>query len=157
MKHVWYGVTGFVIVVLVSLFFWYQHISQGCCMNTNQLEKTESGLQSIVVQAAPAEAPQAQPGKMVEVHYSGYLYDENAPEFKGAKFDSSVDRGQPFKFNLGGGMVIKGWEEGVALMKVGEKRRLIIPADLGYGQRGFPGVIPANATLVFDVELLGVN
>ena len=89
-------------------------------------------------------------GKTTTVHYTGWL--EN-----GKKFDSSVDRGQPFAFPLGGGRVIKGWDEGVQGMKVGGKRKLTIPSDLGYGSRGAGGVIPPNATLVFDVELLGVK
>lgn len=114
---------------------------------------TKSGLQYIVLKPGQGEA--AQPGRMVSVHYTGWLFDENAPEMKGRKFDSSVDRGQPFRFGLGAGQVIRGWDEGVAGMKVGEKRRLIIPANLAYGPRGIPGAIPGNATLVFDVELLG--
>jgi FKBP-type peptidyl-prolyl cis-trans isomerase len=89
-------------------------------------------------------------GKTVSVHYTGWL--EN-----GKQFDSSVDRGQPFSFPLGAGRVIKGWDEGVQGMKVGGKRKLTIPSDLGYGSRGAGGVIPPNATLVFDVELLGVR
>jgi len=93
-------------------------------------------------------------GKKVSVHYTGWL-DNNGE--KGRKFDSSVDRGQPFSFNLGGGQVIKGWDEGVAGMKVGGKRTLTIPPTLGYGARGAGGVIPANATLIFDVELLGIQ
>ena len=91
------------------------------------------------------------------MHYTGWLYDETAPEHKGKKFDSSRDRGQPFEFPLGAGHVIKGWDAGVAGMKVGGQRTLIIPSDMGYGSRGAGGVIPPNATLVFDVELLGVN
>jgi FKBP-type peptidyl-prolyl cis-trans isomerase len=89
-------------------------------------------------------------GKTVSVHYTGWL--EN-----GKKFDSSVDRGQPFSFPLGAGRVIKGWDEGVQGMKIGGKRKLTIPSDLGYGSRGAGGVIPPNATLIFDVELLGVH
>jgi FKBP-type peptidyl-prolyl cis-trans isomerase FkpA len=96
-------------------------------------------------------------GTEVTVHYTGWLYDANAADHHGKKFDSSRDRREPFAFRLGAGMVIKGWDEGVAGMKVGGARTLVIPADLGYGGRGAGGVIPANATLVFDVELLDVR
>ena len=92
-------------------------------------------------------------GNQVSVHYTGWLFNNGV---QGAKFDSSKDRGQPFGFSLGAGMVIKGWDEGVAGMQVGGKRTLVIPAALGYGARGAGGVIPPNATLKFDVELLGV-
>jgi FKBP-type peptidyl-prolyl cis-trans isomerase len=93
---------------------------------------------------------EATPGKMVSVHYTGWLTD-------GKKFDSSLDRGQPFKFHLGAGQVIQGWDKGVAGMKVGGKRKLTIPPQLGYGERGAGNVIPPNSTLVFEVELLGVE
>ena len=96
-------------------------------------------------------------GKTVVVHYTGWLHDAGAKDNKGAKFDSSRDRGDPFSFPLGGGQVIKGWDQGVAGMKVGGQRTLVIPPELGYGARGAGGVIPPNATLVFDVELLDVK
>ncbi|MBY0339447.1 MAG: FKBP-type peptidyl-prolyl cis-trans isomerase [Acetobacteraceae bacterium] len=96
-------------------------------------------------------------GKTVSVHYTGWLFDANAPENKGRKFDSSRDRGEPFSFPLGQGHVIAGWDRGVAGMRIGGHRRLTIPPEMGYGARGAGGVIPPNATLVFDVELLGVD
>ncbi len=96
-------------------------------------------------------------GKTVSVHYTGWLFDEKATDNKGTKFDSSRDRGSPFSFPLGAGRVIAGWDEGVAGMKVGGQRTLVIPPEKGYGARGAGGVIPPNATLVFDVELLGVG
>ncbi len=96
-------------------------------------------------------------GRTVIVHYTGWLYDAAAPDNKGQKFDSSHDRGQPLSFALGTGRVIPGWDQGVAGMKVGGQRTLIIPPELAYGARGAGGVIPPNATLVFDVELIGVR
>ncbi|AVR95682.1 MULTISPECIES: FKBP-type peptidyl-prolyl cis-trans isomerase [Telluria group] len=113
---------------------------------------TPSGLQyDDVVVGSGAEA---KAGQNVTVHYTGWLRNDDGS--KGAKFDSSKDRNDPFEFALGAGMVIRGWDEGVQGMKVGGTRQLIIPADLGYGARGAGGVIPPNATLIFDVELLGV-
>jgi peptidylprolyl isomerase len=93
-------------------------------------------------------------GQTCVVHYTGWLWEEGA---KGKKFDSSVDRGQPFEFALGMGRVIKGWDQGVATMKIGGKRLLLVPPQLGYGARGAGGLIPPNATLLFEVELLGVK
>ncbi len=100
---------------------------------------------------------EAKAGQQVTVHYTGWLFDEAAPENKGRKFDSSRDRGDPFVFPLGAGRVIAGWDQGVAGMKVGGSRTLVIPPELGYGARGAGAVIPPNATLMFDVELLGVK
>ena len=102
----------------------------------------------------PGTGAEARKGATVTVHYTGWLYNDGQ---QGAKFDSSRDRGDPFQFPLGAGMVIKGWDEGVAGMKVGGQRTLIIPPEMGYGARGAGGVIPPNATLKFDVELLGVS
>jgi len=109
---------------------------------------TASGLQIIDIEVGTGDSPQS--GQTVEVHYTGWLAD-------GTKFDSSLDKGQPFSFVLGAGRVIAGWDEGVASMKVGGKRRLIIPPELGYGASGYPPVIPANAELTFDVELLAIK
>lgn len=108
-------------------------------------QSTASGLKYVILKEGTG--PQPTKGRPVTVHYTGWLTD-------GKKFDSSVDRGSPFQFNLGVGEVIPGWDEGVSLMKTGEKRKLIIPPNLGYGARGAGGVIPPNATLIFEVELL---
>ncbi len=109
---------------------------------------TSSGL--VIDEITSGDGVEAQAGRTVSVHYTGWLTD-------GSKFDSSVDRNEPFDFPLGRGYVIRGWDEGVAGMKVGGKRKLTIPPELGYGARGAGGVIPPNATLVFEVELLGVR
>jgi len=113
---------------------------------------TASGLQITDIKVGSGATPKT--GQTCVMHYTGWLYDNGA---KGAKFDSSLDRGEPFEFQIGMGQVIKGWDEGVATMKVGGKRTLIVPPQLGYGARGAGGVIPPNATLIFDVELLGVK
>ncbi len=117
-------------------------------MTEENVVTTDSGLKYVDIVEGTGATPQR--GQTVSVHYTGTL--EN-----GTKFDSSRDRGQPFQFPLGAGRVIKGWDEGIASMKVGGQRKLIIPPDLGYGSRGAGGVIPPNATLLFDVELLGVE
>jgi len=113
---------------------------------------TASGLK--IIDSKVGNGAVAKAGQTVSVHYTGWLYNNGA---KGKKFDSSHDRGEPFEFPLGKGQVIAGWDEGVAGMKVGGKRTLIVPPDLGYGARGAGGVIPPGATLMFDVELLGVK
>jgi peptidylprolyl isomerase len=113
---------------------------------------TASGLQYIDTKVGTGASPRT--GQTCVMHYTGWLYENGA---KGKKFDSSVDRGTPFEFPIGMQRVIAGWDEGVATMKVGGKRTLIIPAKLGYGDRGAGGLIPPNATLIFDVELLGIK
>ncbi len=113
---------------------------------------TSSGLQYTDTVEGKGASPAN--GQTCVMHYTGWLYDNGV---KGKKFDSSVDRGEPFAFKIGIGQVIRGWDEGVATMKVGGKRTLIIPPQLGYGARGAGGVIPPNATLMFDVELLGIK
>jgi FKBP-type peptidyl-prolyl cis-trans isomerase FkpA len=119
------------------------------------LPETTSEL--ILIDQAAGSGKTAEAGTPVSVHYTGWLYDAKQPGGKGAKFDSSVDRGQPFIFPLGGKRVIRGWDEGVVGMQVKGKRTLIIPPQYGYGDRGAGRVIPPNATLIFDVELLDVN
>ncbi len=113
---------------------------------------TPSGLK--FTDSKEGTGPSPKTGQTCVMHYTGWLYENGN---KGRKFDSSVDRGQPFEFPIGTGRVIKGWDEGVATMKVGGKRTLIIPPDLGYGARGAGGVIPPNAMLLFEVELLGLK
>ena len=134
---------------LVAILVLTSFLGVGGSMAENSQEVTmPSGLKYIDQVIGTGDAAVA--GKTASVHYTGWL--EN-----GKKFDSSVDRGQPFSFPLGAGRVIKGWDEGVQGMKVGGKRKLTIPSELGYGSRGAGGVIPPNATLIFDVELLGLR
>ena len=135
-------------------------------LNACQAESTTSTQEKTAMTAStelqkidtlPGTGREAEPGFNVSVHYTGWLYDAAAEGFKGKKFDSSVDRKQPFDFALGAGQVIQGWDEGFAGMKIGGKRTLIIPPEMGYGARGAGGAIPPNATLIFDVELLDVK
>lgn len=118
----------------------------GCAHSQEKEQTMKLEMQDLVV----GTGAEAVSGKTVDVHYTGWLTD-------GKKFDSSLDRGEPFSFRLGGGQVIRGWDQGVVGMKVGGKRKLTIPSDLAYGDRGFPPVIPPRSTLVFEVELLGVK
>ena len=117
-----------------------------------KMKKTDSGLRYQDLKEGEGDKPRA--GQTCEMHYTGWLWEDGK---KGKKFDSSHDRDQSFKFRLGEGQVIKGWDEGVATMKIGGKRLLLLPPELAYGERGAGGVIPANATLLFEVELLGVE
>ena len=131
---------------LIFVFFVIAITPQIVLANTGELQKTD-------VKVGTGE--EAEIGKTVNVHYTGWLYDENAPDKKGKKFDSSYDRKEPFSFMLGAGRVIKGWDKGVQGMKVGGQRTLIIPPSMAYGAKGAGGVIPPDTTLIFDVELIG--
>lgn len=125
--------------------------------NKETIEMTQNITELVKNDTVVGEGREAEIGFMVSVHYTGWLFDENASDHKGKKFDSSVDRGTPFEFNLGAGQVIQGWDQGFAGMKIGGIRTLIIPPEMGYGSRGAGGAIPPNATLIFDVELLDVK
>ena len=134
-------------------------LAGGCQRDAGYSPEDESNARTTLTELQKIElkagtGAEATSGQTVTVHYTGWLYNPVNPENKGKKFDSSRDRNDPFAFTLGARQVIAGWDQGVAGMKVGEHRRLVIPPDMGYGARGAGGVIPPNATLVFDVELL---
>ncbi len=139
--------TLFVLAIAVSFNLSTNAFSKEKKMS-GDVQETPSGLKYIVIEEGEGDKPAK--GQKVKVHYTGKLED-------GSVFDSSVERGTPIEFTLGVGQVIKGWDEGIADMKVGEKRQLIIPPDLGYGPNGYPPVIPPNSTLIFDTELVEVN
>jgi FKBP-type peptidyl-prolyl cis-trans isomerase len=144
-----------VIIGCAALAAHAQAPAAGAPSGGSKLDATVKSLQKN--DAKQGTGAEAVPGRTVVVHYTGWLYDPAQPGGKGKKFDSSRDRGEPFSFPLGAGRVIRGWDEGVAGMKVGGQRTLVIPPDMGYGARGAGGVIPPNATLIFDVELLDVK
>lgn len=125
--------------------------------STKETAMTQNVTELVKKDTVIGEGREAEAGFNVTVHYTGWLYDPSKADGKGTKFDSSLDRHEPFVFFLGGGQVIQGWDEGFAGMKVGGKRTLIIPPHMGYGVHGAGGVIPPNATLIFDVELLGIK
>ncbi len=143
------------IAALVAAAAGYNAIADTTEKGKTAMKQTINDLEKIDQKVG--EGKEAIPGTNVKVHYTGWLYDPSKPDGHGSKFDSSVDRGEPFMFFLGGGQVIRGWDEGVAGMKVGGKRTLIIPSHMGYGAHGAGGVIPPYATLMFDVELLEIQ
>ncbi|MFH1832047.1 MAG: FKBP-type peptidyl-prolyl cis-trans isomerase [bacterium] len=126
-------------------------------LSVDNYKELESGLKYEVLTPAPEGAVKVAAGQKVAVHYTGWLFDDSKPDKLGQKFDSSVDRNQEFSFVVGANQVIKGWDLALADMSIGEKRRIVIPAHLAYGERGAGGVIPSNATLVFDVEVKNVE
>lgn len=152
MKHA----TLFASALLLVMF-----ATSGCTADSNPAQEKTAMSKNITelvkIDKVVGTGREAEPGINVTVHYTGWLYDPSKPDGHGAKFDSSVDRNEPFVFFLGGGQVIHGWDEGVAGMKIGGKRTLIIPSYMAYGEHGAGGVIPPNATLVFDVELLSIK
>jgi FKBP-type peptidyl-prolyl cis-trans isomerase FkpA len=129
----------------------------GTTPNSPQSKLDAKVTQLQTIDTTVGSGAEAVKGKVVVVHYTGWLYEPTLPDKKGKKFDSSLDRKSPFSFPLGGGRVIRGWDEGVAGMRIGGKRTLIIPPEMAYGSRGAGGVIPPDATLIFDVELLQVR
>jgi len=148
--------------LLASVLLFALFANGGCTADSETTAKEASAMSKNITDLVKTDkklgdGAEAQIGNSVKVHYSGWLYDPGKPEGHGSKFDSSLDRGDPFEFFLGGGQVIQGWDDGVQGMKVGGKRTLIIPAHMAYGERGAGGVIPPGATLVFDVELLGIK
>jgi len=147
MKNRFYSI---ILVIFVSGFF----LSQTVLAYQELAAGSEPEFEKIDRKVGDGKA--ADVGSKVNVHYTGWLYDENAPQNKGRKFDSSHDRNKHFSFMLGAGEVIKGWDQGVRGMQVGGERTLIIPSSMAYGTRGAAGVIPPNATLIFDVELIGI-
>lgn len=137
--------------MLVGLFMALTTLTPASAQQAGTAVTTASGLK--IIDTTPGTGATPKTGQTCVMHYTGWLYENGE---RGKKFDSSLDRGKPFEFTIGVGQVIRGWDEGVATMKVGGKRTLIIPPELGYGARGAGGVIPPNATLIFEVELLNV-
>ncbi len=141
-----------VLIVITGVF------STTACSEKAVIKMESRGMNELIkTDVKPGDGAVAKAGQAVTVHYTGWLYDAATADHKGKKFDSSRDRNEPFVFQLGAGQVIKGWDQGVEGMKVGGQRTLTIPAEMGYGARGAGGIIPPNATLLFDVELLGVR
>lgn len=147
--------------LLASALLLAMFATSGCTADSNHAQEKTAMSKNITelvkIDQVVGDGREAEAGFNVTVHYTGWLYDPSKADGHGDKFDSSVDRHEPFVFFLGGGQVIQGWDEGVVGMKVGGKRTLIIPSSMAYGEHGAGGVIPPNATLVFDVELLGIK
>lgn len=146
-----------VLVLAVSSVVMIACTARDSAAGSTPVVKETSAVSLGIVDLEEGSGPAVAKGQTALVHYTGWLYAEGAPQNKGRKFDSSRDRGEPFGFEVGGGQVIAGWDQGVAGMKVGGQRRLTIPAELGYGARGAGGVIPGGATLIFDVELMAIE
>lgn len=155
--HLAVSTVAFLICTAHSNVFAGQPDDAGVTPATEAAAEQALAPQLIITDTLVGTGALAEVGHIVVVHYTGWLYDPHAADFHGAKFDSSLTRGQPFKFPLGGHRVIQGWDQGVAGMKVGGKRTLVIPSELAYGPRGAGDMIPPNATLIFDVELLAVQ
>jgi len=147
----------FLSVSLVTLLISSVVLLSGCSSSSEPPHTAGEVTELELIDVVLGTGAEARSGQSVTVHYSGWLYDETAVDKKGSKFDSSIDRDKPFKFPLGAGRVIKGWDQGVAGMKVGGQRTIMIPSDFGYGARGAGSAIPANASLVFEVKLLEVE
>ena len=142
----WFNLCIFALTVVLS-----------SCMAVLPTDNVAAVTELEIINNKVGTGAEAEVGNMVYVHYTGWLYNASAPDHKGRKFDSSLDRGKPFSFQLGSGKVIRGWDQGVAGMKIGGKRTLIIPPDMAYGARGAGNAIPPNATLIFDIELFNVQ
>jgi FKBP-type peptidyl-prolyl cis-trans isomerase len=157
MNRYWVGAGAIVLIAAGLIINIVQHSDSGGTADAVKAPVVAAPGEPFMTDIKTGTGPAIKKGQTAVVHYTGWLYTESAPEKKGQKFDSSRDRNQPFDFELGAGMVIQGWDEGVEGMQVGGQRRLVIPPEKGYGAQGAGGVIPPNATLVFDVELVGIE
>ena len=157
MNRYWIGAGAFALIAAGLIINLVQHSDPGGTAEAVPAPSIVASGEPFMTDVKTGTGPAIKSGQTAVVHYTGWLYDEKAPENKGRKFDSSRDRNQPFDFELGAGMVIQGWDEGVEGIQVGGQRRLVIPPEKGYGAQGAGGVIPPNATLLFDVELVGIE
>jgi FKBP-type peptidyl-prolyl cis-trans isomerase len=153
----WVGAGALALIAAGLIINVVRHSESGGTANAVPAPDVAAPGEPFMTDIKTGAGPAIKKGQTAVVHYTGWLYSDSAPENKGTKFDSSRDRNQPFDFELGAGMVIRGWDEGVEGMQVGGQRRLVIPPEKGYGAQGAGGVIPPNATLVFDVELVEIE